>query len=268
MKFNPVGIKCRKIDLHNAKVTIILKSLHKKMEKKLQLEILPQPNDTTCGPTCLHAIYRYYNDNISLSRVIQETSSLKTGGTLAVFLACHALQRGYRAKIYTYNLHVFDPSWFSEEQLPDDIRERLQAQANAKDNKKLRIATQGYLKFLQLGGELKFEDLTTGLIRKYLKKSIPILTGLSSTYLYRSIREYGTQGIDDDIKGKPTGHFVVLFGYDITNRSVLVADPYLLNPVAGNHVYEISIDRVIGAILLGVLTHDANFLIIQPKKSK
>lgn len=249
---------------------ISLKSLRKKMETKLQLEILPQPNDTTCGPTCLHAIYRYYNDPTSLSTVIKETSSLETGGTLAVFLACHALQRGYSATIYTYNLHVFDPSWFSKEKLkqPDDIYKRLQAQAKAKNNKKLRIATEGYLNFLQLGGKLKFEDLTINLIRKYLKKSVPILTGLSSTYLYRSIREYGAQGIDDDIKGKPTGHFVVLCGYNITNRSVLVADPYLLNPVAGNHFYEISIDRVIGAILLGVLTHDANFLIIQPKKSK
>lgn len=268
MKFNPGGIKCRKIDLHSAKVSITLKSLHKKMETKLQLEILPQPNDTTCGPTCLHAIYRYYNDPISLSQVIREASNLKTGGTLAVFLACHALQRGYSAKIYTYNLHVFDPSWFSEENLPDHIYKRLQAQAKAKNNKRLRIATQGYLNFLQLGGELEFEDLTVSLIRKYLKKSIPILTGLSSTYLYRSVREYGTQGIDDDIKGRPTGHFVVLCGYDMTTRTVLVADPYLLNPVAGNHFYDIGIDRVIGAILLGVLTHDANFLIIQPKKPK
>lgn len=240
------------------------------MGSKLQIDILPQPNDTTCGPTCLHAIYRYYNDPISLSTVIEEVSSLESGGTLAVFLACHALQRGYHATIYTYNLHVFDPSWFSEGKPthPDDIYKRLQAQAKAKDNKKLRIATQGYLNFLQLGGKLKFEDLTTSLIRKYLKKSAPILTGLSSTYLYRSIREYGPQGTDDDIKGKPTGHFVVLFGYDITTRNVLVADPYLLNPVAGNHFYEVGIDRVIGSILLGVLTHDANFLIIQPKNSK
>jgi len=35
-----------------------------------------------------------------------------TGGTLAVNLANHALRRGYRALIVTYNLTVFDPSWF------------------------------------------------------------------------------------------------------------------------------------------------------------
>ncbi len=82
----------------------------------LHVDILPQPDDTTCGPTCLHAAYRYYGDIISLTQVIREVRKLKGGGTLAVFLACHALKRGYQAKIYTYNLHVFDPTWFIEGQ--------------------------------------------------------------------------------------------------------------------------------------------------------
>ena len=45
-----------------------------------------------------------------------------------------------------------------------------------------------------------------------------------------------------------------------------VADPLLPNPVASEQLYEINIDRVICAILLGVLTYDANLLIIQPRK--
>lgn len=235
------------------------------METKLQLEIQPQPNDTTCGPTCLHAIYRYHNDPITLEQVINEVQSLRTGGTIAVFLACHALRRGYKVRAFTYNLNVFDPTWFTTRKTPVEISERLQAQMQAKKKPKLQSATKGYLDFLEHGGELRFEDLTTGLIRRYLKKSVPILTGLSSTYLYRSIREYGTEGKEDDVRGMPVGHFVVLCGYDSETRSVLVADPYEYNPVSGNHFYAVNIDRVIGAILLGVLTHDANFLIIQPK---
>ncbi len=27
---------------------------------RLLLTMLPQPDETTCGPTCLHAIYRYW----------------------------------------------------------------------------------------------------------------------------------------------------------------------------------------------------------------
>jgi hypothetical protein len=95
---------------------------------------------------------------------------------------------------------------------------------------------------------------------------VPIITGLSSTYLYRIIREYGIDGIDDDVRGKPAGHFVVLSGYDKEARTVSVDDPYLQNPVSNEQTYTVNIDRVIGAILLGVLTHDANFLIVQPQK--
>lgn len=234
------------------------------MTTRLELDILPQPDDTTCGPTCLHAIYRYFGDNIPLEQVIAENTSLSGRGTLAVFLACHALRRGYGARIYTYNLHVFDPTWFSLES--ENIRGKLRAQMAHKRDERLRLATQGYLEFLDLGGELRFVDLTIGLIRKYLRRSLPILTGLSSTYLYRTAREISDNETPDDVRGEPVGHFVVLHGYDQENRSVQVADPYGENPVADSHYYAVNIGRVLGAILLGVLTHDANLLILSPRR--
>jgi hypothetical protein len=236
------------------------------METKLQFGILPQPNDITCGPTCLHAIYRYYGDSISLEQVISEVKGLQEGGTLAVFLACHALSRGYRARIYTYNLHMFDPSWFAAEST-GTLEQKLEEQQGAKPGDKIEIPTRGYLEFLKLGGELRFEDLTSSIIRYYLKRSIPILTGLSATFLYRSTRELGATNRMDDVQGEPVGHFVVFFGYDKEYRQVLVADPYQLNPLAEGQFYTVSIERAIGAIYLGVLTHDANFLIVQPQKN-
>ena len=78
----------------------------------LRLEILPQPDQFTCGPTCLQAVYRYFGDSVPLPKVIDEIPQLEDGGTLAVVMACHALARGYQATIYTYNVHVFDPTWF------------------------------------------------------------------------------------------------------------------------------------------------------------
>lgn len=232
------------------------------MITRLHLDIAKQPDDTTCGPTCLHAVYEYYGDSISLQQVIMEVKSLAGGGTLAVLLGNHALKRGYKASIYTYNLHVFDPTWFAEKQL---LADKLTAQAAIKNNDKLSFATQGYLEFIENGGRLLFEDLTIGLIRHFLKKSIPILTGLSSTYLYRSARENPDNNIDDDVAGIPTGHFVVLCGYDKEKREVLVADPYQKNPVSGDQYYMVSIARLLGAVLLGILTHDANLLVIEPK---
>jgi len=237
-----------------------------RMKPPLQLDILPQPDDTTCGPTCLHAVYRYYGEDLPLDRVITEARSLEGGGTLAVFLACHALRRGFRARIYTYNLQVFDPTWFVPERR--DLRERLRAQLQYKDTPRLRTATQGYLEFLELGGELRYEELTTKLIRRYLKRETPILTGLSATYLYQSAREYGPLDEHDDLRGEPAGHFVVLSGYKKKARLVAIADPLHPNPLAPSQYYEVAIDRVLSAILLGVLTHDANLLVIESPRGR
>jgi hypothetical protein len=232
----------------------------------LPIPIEPQPDDTTCGPTCLHAVYRYFGDTIALPEVIDATEKLDAGGTLAVFLAGDALRRGYAATIYSYNLQMFDPSWFGLTQ--EEIADKLLQQAANKKDPKLRHATAGYLEFLRLGGKLRFTELTTRLIRGILRRNLPILTGLSSTWLYRSRRLHGPDDIPDDVRGDPGGHFVVLAGYNQADRTVLVADPYLPNPVArGSLFYSVNIDRVICSILLGVLTYDANLLVIQPRRS-
>lgn len=232
------------------------------METHLSFDILPQPDETTCGPTCLHAVYRFYGVDVPLCEVIAETSRLDDGGTLAVMLACRALDRGFRATIYTYNLQVFDPTWFPANRR--QLSQKLNAQRRWKPSERIAVATEAYLEFLQLGGELRMTDLTSGLIRKHLKRGIPILTGLSSTYLYREPREIGERCDSDDIRGAPAGHFVVLCGYDPASRGVLVADPLLPNPLATGQQYIVNVDRVICAVLLGIVTYDANLLIIEP----
>ena len=235
------------------------------MRTRLRLEMQSQPDDTSCGPTCLHAVYQYFDDKISLDQVIKEVPMLEGGGTLAVHLACHALRRGYEAKIYTYNLHVFDPTWFNLSR--NEFANRLRKQMLHKLVPKLHLATKAYLEFIKRGGQLCFEDLSTSLLRRYLKSSTPILTGLSSTFLYASPRETA-DNIFDDIEGEPAGHFVVVLGYDKKKQNVLVADPLLPNPFAKTNQYEVGIDRLVCSILLGILTYDANFLVITPKKGR
>ena len=233
----------------------------------LDLDILRQPDDTTCGQTCLHAVYRYFGEDVSLDGLIAEVPELEGGGTHAVTLANHALRRGYGALIHTYNLTLFDPSWF--EGRPGDLAERLRAQAGTKDDPKLKVATEAYLEFLSLGGELTMQDLTPGLLRRWLEQDRPILTGLSATFLYRSSREVGNRKlVPDDVGGAPTGHFVVLCGWDAEERSVRVADPLADNPRFHDHIYWLPAQRVINAILLGVLTYDANLLVLDPPESE
>jgi hypothetical protein len=230
---------------------------------RLPLEILPQPDDTACGPTCLHAVYRYYGDALPLESIMQEVTPLASGGTLAVHLARHSLERGYRVTIYTYNLDLFDLTWFDDGKV--DLSERLRAQARAKRDPNLRAATEAYLNYLALGGRVRYEPLRFRLIREHLERGHPILTGLSATYLYGCAREVGEDVLEyDDVRGVPVGHFVVLCGCDRARREVLVADPTADNPRFASHLYTVAVDRLIAAILLGVLTYDANLLLIEP----
>ncbi len=223
---------------------------------------MPQPTETTCGPTCLHALYRFHDDRISLNRIINEIRYLKDGGTLAVALGCHALKRGYTARIYTYNLHIFDPTWFIHPET--DLRKCISLQMKGKRNKKLRLASEHYIEFLESGGQILFEDLTVSLIRRYIARNVPILTGLSATYLYRSAREIPDTNEFNSIAGEPSGHFVILAGHDKNMRNIMVADPFHLNPFAGSHYYWVDSQRVISSILLGIVTYDANLLVIEP----
>ena len=179
-----------------------------------------------------------------------------------MLLGIDALQRGYQVTLYTYNLQVFDPTWFSTPCV--DLAAKLEAQARAKTSLKLRLACQAYVKFLKLGGVVRSAVLSGSLIRKHLNRNVPILTGLSSTNLYQASREYGPNDDDDDIRGNPSGHFVVLSGYDRKLRQVHILDPLQANPHSPTRRYSIDIDRVINSILLGVLTYDANLLMIKP----
>lgn len=224
-----------------------------------------QPDDETCGPACLHGVYRHFGDRVPLERLIADIHTLDKGGTLDVFLANHALRRGYDATILTYNLDLFDPTWF---ELPsDEIRARLRSQAKAKHWRRLQTATRGYDEFLRLGGRLQLRDLEPALLRRFLMRG-PVIAGLSATYLYRAVRDIPETNADDDVRGEPVGHFVVLTGFRRDTREILIADPLKANPLVRSRYYAVRVQRLIAAILLGVMTYDANLLIIEPKRAR
>jgi len=224
-------------------------------------EILAQPDDVTCGPTCLQAVYSFYGDSVSLADVIRDVPQLASGGTLAVLLGIHALRRAYPATLYSWDLKTFDPTWFEE---GVDLAAKLREQAQADRNPRLQHATKAYLTFLSLGGRVKSTLFEPELLRRYLREGRPILAGLSATYLYGCARERNEQGrsVYDDVRGSPVGHFVVVWRYDPGTRLAWVADPLHDNPLTGEHVYAVPIQRLLAAILLGGSTYDANFLVL------
>jgi hypothetical protein len=112
---------------------------------------------------------------------------------------------------------------------------------------------------------VRFEELSARLLRRHLRRGQPLLAGLSATYLYGCAREVGTLALEyDDVRGDPTGHFVVIHAYDPEQRLVRVADPFHDNPTFERGHYAVGLERLLGAVLLGVLTYDANLLLVEP----
>lgn len=235
------------------------------MDPRFEFRIARQPDEVSCGPTCLHAVYRHYGDDEPIEAITSEVEMLRDGGTLSVLLGLHALTRGYRVTLYSYNLAVFDPIWTGLERR--DLRERLAEQALLRRDAKRRRAISAYVEFLDAGGRVRFDELSGRLLRRLLDRGRPILTGLSASYLYRRPREL-PDGTVDDLRGEPVGHFVVLCGYDRPARQVLVADPLFPNELSHERTYAVGVDRLIGAIFLGVLSYDGNLLIIEPAGSE
>jgi len=230
------------------------------------IEILAQPDDTTCGPTSLHAVYRHYGLDLDLHALIEQVNSLKDGGTLGVFLGLDALARGFQATLHTYDLEFFDPSWSGLS--GEEIERKLEAQLRYKRGRRFREGTRAFQAFLRNGGRILFEEPTQHLMQSAFARGAVLLAGLSATYLYGSAREYtgaDRRSVFDDVRGFPVGHFVVLYG--ISGDDVLVADPLRENPMAGDHHYRVHIERLIRAILLGAVTYDANLLVLEPQAS-
>ncbi|MBW7857561.1 MAG: C39 family peptidase [Leptonema sp. (in: Bacteria)] len=230
------------------------------------MRIATQIDDTTCGITCLQAVYSFYEKEEkvpNIDKLNQEVAFLKEGGTLDVMLGNHALSRGYSATIYTYNLQIFDPTWF---QKGVDLAAKLQAQVAVKSHRsKIVQATPEYLKFLKMGGKIRYQNLSASLLRSIFNRQQPIITGLSFTYLNSAMRERAPSPdivIDDDVGGEPSGHFVVLSGYNEKGR-IIVKDPYPLRHGMKNNTYTVSVGRLLNSIMLGIVTFDANLLVIQ-----
>lgn len=234
----------------------------------LNVSILPQPNYVTCGPTSLHAIYQYYDDPMTLNQVIQETGFLNTGGTLAVILGCHALSHGYEAVLHSNNLFVLDPSWFRGKNI--SLIEKLEQQLLQKKEEKILYTTEAYLSFLKLGGRICFSPIDRPLINTYLEKKIPILTGVNATYFYQTMRDHTVSddlGLYDEWIGEPSGHFLVIHGFQEEQDELTIADPFTPHPLSCEHHYTVSFSHWLHAHLLGATSYDAELLAIWPKNA-
>jgi hypothetical protein len=234
--------------------------------RELLVQRFLQPDDVTCGPTCLRKVYDFYGMDVEPERVAEAVERNEDGGTLAVFLAMAALRHGLRARIYSYDLQIFDPTWFDLQ--GDALVAKIRARFPYLDDAKRRRTAVAYVRYLEMGGELAFDELTPALLKSIIDRGHPVLAGLSATYLYRFTRERwdpaGGRLVDDDVAGDPTGHFVVISGYDTWGRRLTVLDPSEHVPAAEEGRIIVDAERLINAILLGDVTYDAVLLELWP----
>ncbi len=235
----------------------------------IPFEITPQPTETTCGAAALESVYRHWGLDLGIARVIREIDTFSGGGTWAVHLGRHALAQGFEARIYTCHLLLFDPSWFAPGALALATNLRRQLEAGGRSTG-LNEQARAFLDFLERGGEIRMEEVGTALLSRYLRAGVPVIAGLSSTWLYRSTRERweGERSVPDDVRGTPTGHFVVAHGVDPRRRLFDIADPFLHRPFPGRHDYQIQIRRFLNALMLGAVTQDAKLLVIRPRRNE
>lgn len=232
----------------------------------LQVERLLQPDEVTCGPTCLRKVFSYFGLNDTLEEIIAALERNEDGGTLAVYLGMVALKRGLRARIYSYDLRIFDPTWYTLDE--PALKAKILARYRHLRDEKRRRAAAAYVKFLDMGGELAFQELRHTLLKQIIDRGHPVLAGLSATYLYGQSRERWDatlrRHVDDDVAGEPTGHFVVISGYQHWGRRVTVVDPFEHAPADEAGLIQVDTDRLINAILLGDVTYDAVLLEVWP----
>lgn len=226
-----------------------------------------QPDDVTCGPTCLLQVFRYFGDLTSFQEIVEVVKRNEDGGTLAVHLGAAALMHGYEARIYSWNLRIFDPTWRGLE--TGALRAKLRARGTWTREKKLRDAITAYDEFLCAGGTLVFgKDLTPALLMRLIDRGHPVLTGLSATHLYQTVRERPSDNADDDVRGEQVGHFIVVAGYGRSGASFTVRDPHHTVPFSPSGRYTVGAQRLINAILLGDSTYDAVLLELWPRRRR
>jgi hypothetical protein len=229
---------------------------------QLDMQRILQPDDVTCGPTCLLKVYSFFGLDLPLETVVGEIERNEDGGTLAVFLGVSALARGFRARLYPYDLGVFDPTWEGLD--PEELSEKVHSRIPHLESSKEIRAARAYLRFIEEGGEIAFDELTPDLIKGIVDRERPVLIGLSATYLYRMMRERHDpvthELLDDDVAGDPIGHFVVVTGYEQWGRRFVLLDPSAHVPVAPGGRQVVEAWRLTNSILMGNMTYDGVLL--------
>lgn len=204
-----------------------------------------QPTNTTCSPTALSMLLRYYGEEFNVADISAKVPQVKNEkgedcGTINQQMATWCISLGFDVVLYTADVQVIDQSW--SKLTSTEVVERLEARKSGFKVPSLgelwnNAYCQAYIEFIRSGGELHIANaITSKLLYKMLEKG-PVLPCLSFDTLYgigRTINIGEKETKPDDVNGKAWNHSVVIYGND-EQGNFLVADPW---EKPGRHVIE------------------------------
>ena len=144
-----------------------------------------QPDDLSCGPTCLAQVYRYYgHDKRAVRTVIDETARNPDGGTLAVYLGVSALRNGFGAASTRTTCGSSIPPGGSSPAAIAQAGEAAPAPGRPA-RPKLQRSRAAYIEFLGPRRQGALPELTRELMVRILAAAVTPSSRVGATYLYR-----------------------------------------------------------------------------------
>ncbi len=154
----------------------------------------------------LATVLRHHGKATDLSRMMGETGAARLPEQLPAEVAIAGLRREMDARLYTWNLDLFDPLWFAEG-LTDGIINELEW---CEDEPVAASILERYLAVLELGGTIDCTDPTPAMLLQHTGRGLMPIAWTHGDYLSMTHR-----GLHADV--------VLVHGFDDSSREVVLS---------------------------------------------
>lgn len=227
----------------------------------LEVARLPQPTQSSAGPTSLRMILAFHGMAVPHDEMLEVLPLDPEDGARGPQIGLAALRCGFQVTIIPYERCILRPQWST---LPPatllEHLERVGLDGSDAGPRGEGVLARIYADYLRAGGELRFAPLSRELLVSYLQQHTPLIAALDAEYLYAA------STAADHEAGPRQAHFLVVGGYDAATDEFAVSDPWYDIPLANTGGrYRIPSDRLVTAVLLGAEANDAELIAIRPR---
>lgn len=247
----------------NTKTVIITLMIHKVTHHL-------QPTNNSCGQTALAILLSHFGDDRKPEQIMEQIpvevkEDGEPWGTIGQELASWCISQGYEVEMMSCDFQLLDLEW--QHLTADEICDRIDAVKSTRDVPPLGKAwsaryLESYKKFIKSGGKFSIRPfIPKEVIVDWLKRG-PIFVSVNMNVISNSGRDTDTtlrHSVKDDVNGKLTNHFIVVYGLD-ENDMLLISDPWYGKTT-------VSIEHLQSAIMASMMECDNHIFRIQKAKN-